>query len=69
MSTETKWVNLEVDEVLRVTEKALLLLIGDDEHWFPKSQLAHPGKHHRGEKNVLISVSEWVVRQEGFEIE
>lgn len=56
-------VYLDVDEIKRETNKAFLLVIDGEEHWIPKSQIADPDEYEVGDKNLTVSVSEWIAEQ------
>ena len=63
----SNWVHVDVEKVIRETEKAFLLLIEDEEHWVPKSQMADPGDYEAGDEDVSIALTEFIVREKGFE--
>ena len=62
----TNWFHLTVDEILRETEKAFLLRIGDEDVWIPFSQIADHEDYQVGECGVGMSVSEWIAEQKGL---
>ena len=58
---------VQVDEVKKVTEKALLVVIGGEDHWMPKSQCDNILEE--GESGELL-ITEWIGGQKGlFEAE
>jgi hypothetical protein len=59
----SNWVHLDVDEIKRETDKAFLLVIDGDEHWIPKSQISEPDDYEVGDKNLTVSVTEWIAEQ------
>lgn len=62
----SNYVHVEVDEVLKETEAAFLVLIDDDQHWLPKSQIADANDYAVGDTNLTMSISEWLARQKGL---
>lgn len=61
----SKWVHLDVDEILRETEKAFLLRLEEgQEVWVPKSQISEPGIYSEGDRDATVSVSEWFAEKE-----
>src|SRR5207249_6975883 len=67
MST-SPWVHLDVEEVVRETDKALLLRLEEDgrEVWVPLSQIADNDLYSEGDRNCSISVSQWFAEKEGL---
>lgn len=51
--------------VLKETEKALLLLLEDDdrEEWIPKNQISDPDMYGEGDEDITVSVTEWIANQ------
>lgn len=49
------------------TDSAVLLRQGDDEFWFPKSQMLDPSEAHEFGRGtaVAITVTEWIAEQKG----
>lgn len=63
----SNYVHIEVDEIIRETDKAFLFLIGDDEIWIPKSQVSDADDYEMGDKNCSISVTEFIANEKGLE--
>lgn len=63
----SNWVHLDVTAVLRETDKALLLEVGDMEAWVPKSHIADADQYEAGDRDVTVSVTEWIAREKGLE--
>lgn len=65
----TNYVHLEGCDVLKVTEKAVLIKLDDEQHWIPVSQLADGEDHNLedGDKGVTVSITEWIAEQKGIE--
>jgi hypothetical protein len=62
----SNWVHLDVDEILRETDAAFLVQIGEDEVWLPKSQIDGADGYEVGDCDLTISVTEWLARQKGL---
>jgi len=63
----SSWVHLDVDEVVRETDKALLLRLDDgNEVWVPLSQIADADNYAEGDRDCCISVSQWFAEKEGL---
>lgn len=58
--------HLDVQEVLRETEKAFLLLIDGEEHWVPRSCVANADNYSQGDENCTMSVADYICRQKGL---
>lgn len=55
----SSWVHLDVDRVVRLTEKAMLVEIDGEEVWVPLSVVADAETYEEGDTDVTISVQEW----------
>lgn len=67
--SSSNWVHLEVTEILRETDKAILVLLDDEELWIPLSQIADSDDYSVGDTDCVISVTEWFAKQSNLEIE
>lgn len=62
------WVHLDFEEILRETDKALLVRFEDgEEHWIPLSQIADSDDYSEGDVNGTISITEWIANEKGLE--
>lgn len=61
-----RWIEIEIDEVIRESDKAFLLRIDGEEHWIPKSQIQSPEDIRIGECEFEIKISEWIADQKGL---
>lgn len=61
------YVHVRVDKIKRVTEKALLAVIEDEEVWIPLSQISDEEDYDEGDSDVTLSVTEWIAREKGLE--
>ena len=65
MSALSEWVHLDVTAILRETEKALQLRLGDRrELWVPKSQIADVDDYQVGAYTCTVSVKRWWAEKE-----
>lgn len=63
----SEWVHLDVELIVRETEKAFLLrLEGGAEYWIPRSQISEPENYEQGDEDVTISISQWIAEQKGL---
>lgn len=61
------YVHLDVEEILKISEKAMLLLLEDgEEAWVPLSQIANAEDYTAGDKKATVSVTEWIAKQKGW---
>jgi hypothetical protein len=60
------WIHLDVDKIVRATDKALLLRIDGEEYWIPLSQIAGPDDYDEGDEDCTVSVTEWIAREKGL---
>lgn len=60
------WVHLDVEKVVKRTDRALLLRIDGEEHWVPLSQISDEGDYDEGDEGCTISVTEWIADQKGL---
>jgi hypothetical protein len=65
----SNWVHLEDCTVLRTTEKAVQVEWQGEELWLPRSQVSEDEKYEAGDSGVTISVTEWLARQKGIEVD
>lgn len=62
------WVHVDVDEVLKITERAMLVVVAGEQVWLPISQIAPAdvAQYEAGDKDCSMSVTEWIAKQKGF---
>lgn len=65
--SQSGYVHLDVEKVVRQTDSAFLLVIDGEDYWIPKSQIADPETYEPGDENVTVSVTEWIAKQKGLE--
>ena len=64
MSHET--VALRYEEVLAKTDRAVKLLIDDEEHWFPLSQCDDLAEVEVGDEEGEFECPEWLAEEKGL---
>jgi hypothetical protein len=62
-----QYVYVEFDEIKKETKNAFLCILEGEEIWIPKSQVADPADYEEGDKNVGMSITEWIAKQKGLE--
>jgi hypothetical protein len=63
----SRYIHLDVERIVRETDKAFLLLLEDGEEvWIPKNQVADADDYAEGDENCSISVTEWIANQKGL---
>lgn len=60
------YVHVEVEEILRETERAFLVRFDGEETWLPKACIADADCYDAGDVNVTISVREGIAREKGL---
>lgn len=64
------YVHFDFEKIVRETDKALLVRFdGGEEVWVPLSQVADADDYKAGDVDGEISLTEWFVRQQGWEVE
>lgn len=61
--SEKTFVEIDVDEIVHVTGKAILVKVDGNEVWIPKSQLETVFAHRKGDTDVTLSITEWIADQ------
>ena len=65
----SNWVHLDDCDVLRTTEKAILVEYDGEEIWLPRSQVSDGEQYEEGDTGVTISITEYIAREKGIEAE
>lgn len=63
----SNYVHLDVEEIVRDTDKAFLVRIEAGEVWIPKSQIADADDYEAGDTDLTLSVTKWFADKEGLE--
>ena len=63
------YVHLEGCEVVAQTESALLINYDDTEYWIPRTQIKGEDTYDVGDEDVTISITEWIAKKKGIELE
>lgn len=64
--TASNWVHLDFEEIVRETDAALLVRFAGGEEWIPLSQVADPDDYSVGDRDGVISVTQWIAEQKGL---
>ncbi len=67
--SQSNYVHLENCDIVAATDHAILVEYDGDRHWFPRTQVADPDDCKPGEKGRTVSVTDWIARQKGIEVE
>jgi hypothetical protein len=62
----SRFVTVNVDKILRETDKAFLVEIDGDEVWLPFSQVADFNDYAEGDEDLELSVTEWIANEKGL---
>lgn len=62
-------VHVHVDKIIHATDKALLCRVGGEEVWIPISQVADGEDYEKGDRDITLSVTEYIAREKGLEPE
>lgn len=63
----SNYVHLSVEEVVKETDKALLVRIDGEDVWIPLSQIADADDYEPGDTDITLSVTKWFADKEGLE--
>jgi len=66
-----RWVSIEVERVIRVTDRAILVRValGDEEYeevWLPKSQIQDPEYYEEGTTDEDMNITHWLACEKGW---
>lgn len=65
MTYNKKTIEIDIDRIKLETDKAILVIIDDEEIWLPKSQITY-NENHDPDKPQEIEISEWIAEQKGL---
>jgi hypothetical protein len=65
--TASQYVHVEVDEIIRATDDALLVKLGEEEVWIPRSQIADDERYEEGDLNCTVSITKWIANRKGID--
>ncbi len=66
---QSNFIHLENCEIVKETDKALLIRYVGTEHWIPVSHISGADAYSAGDKGVTVSITEWIAEQKGIEVE
>lgn len=61
-----RYVQLQIDEVVREMATAFLLVIAGESVWMPRSQVYRPQRFHSGQYDVQMMVTHDVAEKKGL---
>jgi hypothetical protein len=70
MGWEKAYVTIPEAVVVATTEKAVLVMVDDQEHWIPDSQIGPDSELHTGSDNGdegKLSITEWIASKKGLD--
>ena len=67
----TSWVHLDNCDIIAVTETAVLIEYEGERHWMPLSQMPREDadRFAAGDEDVTVTVSDWIAKQKGIEVD
>ncbi len=66
--TQSGWVHLDVQVIRQESDKAFQVVLEDGSiHWLPKSQVDDADAYESGDRDVTISITEWLAKEKGLE--
>jgi hypothetical protein len=65
--TASNFIHIEVERILRETEKAFLMLVDDTEIWVPKSCIADAESYEVGDADLTVSIAQWWAEKNDIE--
>jgi hypothetical protein len=63
----SRYVEVEVEDCLRTSDKAALLVIGGDEHWVPFSQIEDNGEALKEGYSGELHLTRWICDEKEIE--
>lgn len=64
----SEWVHVEVAVIRKETDKAFNVQLENGQIlWLPKSQVSDADDYEAGDRNVTISITEWIANEKGIE--
>jgi hypothetical protein len=63
---ERQFVDVWVDDIIKVTPKAILILIDDHELWLPISQVEDGDRVQSGSGEQILAIAKWLAIKNGF---
>ncbi len=65
----SRYVEIEVEEIVVETDDAVLVLFNDEEIWLPKSQIEDCTVISKKAKNVVLGITRWIAKEKDIEID
>jgi chemotaxis protein histidine kinase CheA len=64
---QSNWVWLYDCNILKATDKAILIEHDGEEYWLPLSQVAETHRLHEGDIGTTVGISEWIAQKKGID--
>lgn len=65
----SKYVRIEPVDILRETDKALLVRYQGEEHWIPLSQIEEPEGCEVGDTSTSLVITRWIAEEKELDFE
>lgn len=65
--SQSRFVTIKVEEVIRETDEAFLFLVDGSEVWLPKSQIEDVTQCTTGYYDLELSVTRWICEQKDLD--
>jgi hypothetical protein len=62
----SSWVHIDVEEIIKETDGAFLILVDGCQIWLPKSTVADAGDYSEGDCDCGMSITERIAREKGL---
>ena len=66
MANDDDEVRIEGVKALRATERAFLVRIEGEEHWFPQSQICDDSEVYKAGDEGTLVITRWIAQQKGL---
>lgn len=67
--SQSDYVHLDECNIIAETDAAILIEYDGERDWFPRTQIADADDYKPGQKGRTVSVTAWIARQKGIEVE
>lgn len=64
----SNYVHVAVHVIRQESDKAFQVVLEDGTiHWLPKSQIANAGDYEAGDRDLTLSITEWIAGEKGID--
>jgi|HubBroStandDraft_6_1064221.scaffolds.fasta_scaffold267531_3 hypothetical protein len=60
------YIHVHVDKIKKETDSAFLCMIGGEDYWIPRSQVADEADYQEGDMDLTLSITEWIANEKGL---